>query len=503
MKWFLIQSFFLALAAFGLGALFHRALWRKSTGLDSPSSGSVKGFAAAGDGQPHDDNGGAVAARVAELTALRAQHDKVVAERDARIKEYAALSFEHSAAKTALADRDESVTALRAQLDESVTASAAASSEAQGLLGRVEGHQATIAEFQNKLAAADADNDAALATLRTDYDGRIAALTSERDTAFAELRADCEAGLASRSAEHDAALVGLRAEHDRALQDAHGDRDRALSGLRSDHEKALAELRRRAESAESDLSRLAAEHEGRAAEADRLREELGAKHTEVQGLVSNLEATKLRVVDDLEAIEGIGPAMAKALNADGIRTYESLADADESRLRAAIEKAGQRFAPSIPTWSRQAAYLAAGDHDGFAAYTGYLIAGVDPAGLTAEAGNDGHSGSGEVQSLAAGAVDPGSDEAFEDDEIRADDLSRIEGIGPKISEILIAGGIRTFRRLATMPEESVRSIVNAGGVSFIPSVGTWAGQAALLRDGDEAGFQTLVDRLLAGRDEAR
>ena len=45
--------------------------------------------------------------------------------------------------------------------------------------------------------------------------------------------------------------------------------------------------------------------------------------------------------------------------------------------------------------------------------------------------------------------------------------------------------------------------MNAGGVSFTPSLGTWAGQAALLRDGDEAGFQAFVDRLVAGSDEAR
>ena len=83
------------------------------------------------------------------------------------------------------------------------------------------------------------------------------------------------------------------------------------------------------------------------------------------------------------------------------------------------------------------------------------------------------------------------------------DLLQIEGIGPKINEILMAGGVRTFRRLAAMPEDRVRAIVTSGGVSFFPSANTWAAQAALLRDGDEAGFQALVERLVAGRDDAR
>ncbi len=497
MKWFLIQLFFLALACFGLGALFHRLLWRKGPSAGSSSTGSVNLVSALEEAQNRRINGDAAAARAAESAAVRAEHDKVLADRESRIKEFAALSFEHAAAKAALADRDESVTALRSQLDAAAPASSAASAENQGLLGQVESHRATIEELRSQLAAAGADKDAALAAMRADYHGRLAALSSKHDAALAELRVECDGRLATENA----ALAALRSEHDLAVQEARGDRDRILSRLRSDHERSLAELRRRAESAEHDLTRLTAVHEGCAGKLARLREKLDTTHGEVLGLMSEPEATKLRVVDDLEAIEGIGPAMAKALEGDGIFTFAALAGADEARLRSAIEQAGQRFAPSIPTWARQAAYLAVGDHDGFTTYTNELIAGVDPAGLTVEAGNDGRFDAGEVQAMESGAEDPGGAAAFEGVDVPADDLLRIEGIGPKISEILIAGGVRTFRRLAVMREERVRSIVNAGGVSFIPSVGSWAAQAALLRDGDEAGFQALVDRLVSGRDD--
>jgi predicted flap endonuclease-1-like 5' DNA nuclease len=81
--------------------------------------------------------------------------------------------------------------------------------------------------------------------------------------------------------------------------------------------------------------------------------------------------------DDLKRIEGIGPKMAAALNRAGIRTFRQLSEADEPALRAAIEAAGLRFAPSLVTWARQARLLADGDEHGFNVLTKQLTAGRD------------------------------------------------------------------------------------------------------------------------------
>ncbi len=81
--------------------------------------------------------------------------------------------------------------------------------------------------------------------------------------------------------------------------------------------------------------------------------------------------------DDLERVEGIGPAMSRALVAAGIRTYEQLAGTDEDTLRDAIKAKGLKFAPSLVTWSRQARLLADGDEEGFADLTRRLVAGRD------------------------------------------------------------------------------------------------------------------------------
>jgi len=79
--------------------------------------------------------------------------------------------------------------------------------------------------------------------------------------------------------------------------------------------------------------------------------------------------------DDLRKIEGIGPKIASALKAAGINTFRKLAQTDQETLRAAIEAAGMNFAPSMLTWSEQAAYAVRGDWDGLQAFQDTLVAG--------------------------------------------------------------------------------------------------------------------------------
>ena len=81
--------------------------------------------------------------------------------------------------------------------------------------------------------------------------------------------------------------------------------------------------------------------------------------------------------DDLERVEGIGPRIAAALRASGITTFRALADSDVASLQSALEAAGLRFAPSLPTWARQSRLLADGDEDGFLQLTEQLVGGRD------------------------------------------------------------------------------------------------------------------------------
>jgi large subunit ribosomal protein L27 len=79
--------------------------------------------------------------------------------------------------------------------------------------------------------------------------------------------------------------------------------------------------------------------------------------------------------DDLTIIEGIGPKMAAALVAAGIDTFAKLSDSTEEQIHAAVEAAGLRFAPSIPTWAKQAKFAADDDMDGLKTYQDKLVGG--------------------------------------------------------------------------------------------------------------------------------
>ena len=83
----------------------------------------------------------------------------------------------------------------------------------------------------------------------------------------------------------------------------------------------------------------------------------------------------------------------------------------------------------------------------------------------------------------------------------ADDLKRIEGIGPKFNDALIAAGIDTFAKLEKATEEELKAALETAKLRFAPSLPTWAEQSGYLVRGDEAGFKTFIDKLVAGRKE--
>jgi predicted flap endonuclease-1-like 5' DNA nuclease len=195
--------------------------------------------------------------------------------------------------------------------------------------------------------------------------------------------------------------------------------------------------------------------------------------------------------DDLKRIEGIGPRISTALHAAGITNYQTLARADEEHLRAALRQAGLSFAPSLVTWSRQAALLAGGDEAGFRALTSEMVR--RPAKPTAQHPPE----------------DPGNDTGTTGSEPEApqetvdDDLERIEGIGPRISKALHAAGIHGYRQLADSDVPALKSALESSGLRFAPSLPTWPRQAAFLDDGDEDGFEAFTSTLVGGRDSGR
>lgn len=80
-----------------------------------------------------------------------------------------------------------------------------------------------------------------------------------------------------------------------------------------------------------------------------------------------------------------------------------------------------------------------------------------------------------------------------------DDLTKIEGIGPKMSKALIAGGLDTFEKVAAASIEDFQNAIEAADMNFAPSAESWAEQASYAAKGDWEGLSTLQDTLISGR----
>ena len=80
----------------------------------------------------------------------------------------------------------------------------------------------------------------------------------------------------------------------------------------------------------------------------------------------------------------------------------------------------------------------------------------------------------------------------------ADDLTKIEGIGPKVAKVLKEGGITTFAELADAPVGDLRKSLDAAGMQMMSPEG-WIDQAKLAAKGDWQSLAKLQKELKGGR----
>jgi predicted flap endonuclease-1-like 5' DNA nuclease len=85
-------------------------------------------------------------------------------------------------------------------------------------------------------------------------------------------------------------------------------------------------------------------------------------------------------------------------------------------------------------------------------------------------------------------------------EKRYDDLTRIEGIGPKIKDILNNSGIYTFEQLASATPEMIREILEKEGPRFsFHDPSTWAEQSILAAEGKWEELKKSQNKLYGGK----
>lgn len=85
-------------------------------------------------------------------------------------------------------------------------------------------------------------------------------------------------------------------------------------------------------------------------------------------------------------------------------------------------------------------------------------------------------------------------------EVKADDLTKVEGIGPKIAGLLNDAGINTFADLGAASQKQLQAILTAAGSRYAAhNPSTWAQQAQMAADGKWDELKVWQDELDGGK----
>ena len=188
---------------------------------------------------------------------------------------------------------------------------------------------------------------------------------------------------------------------------------------------------------------------------------------------------------NLQIIEGVGPKMESVLHENGVTSWSDLAGKSEGDLRDILNKYGDKYRIIDPSsWSAQASKAAAGDWDGLISLQKSLDGGKG------NTGNNNTDSKLEKLMTKMGLLK----------RYKQDDLKAIEGVGPKISELLQNGGIKTWRELANTDVARIQSILDAAGNRYkLADPGTWPKQAEFAADGKWDELTEYQDFLQGGK----
>lgn len=187
--------------------------------------------------------------------------------------------------------------------------------------------------------------------------------------------------------------------------------------------------------------------------------------------------------DNLQIIEGIGPKMDEVLKENGIGSWQELAAQSPESLRAILNKYGDSYKIIDPSsWPEQAKLAGDGDFDALMALQKNLDTGVA-------------TGTQSDSKLEKMLIKLGIIKTY-----KQDDLKIVEGIGPKIEELLHNAGIKTWKALAESTPESLKGILSAAGANFqLADPTTWPKQAELADEGKWAELESYQEFLQGGK----
>ncbi len=165
--------------------------------------------------------------------------------------------------------------------------------------------------------------------------------------------------------------------------------------------------------------------------------------------------------DDLTQLVGIGPKAAAALGAAGVTSYSALAEMNEPQVRRALHDADMTPPANVGTWPMQASLASKGDWQGLMKYNNQAAKSRPAPQKAPEAAAEPH-----------------------------DDLTQLNGIGPRMASILNDGGITSYAQLEHANTGDLRQIVATGGALPPASLDSWPTQASYASRGDWSGLAT-------------
>lgn len=228
---------------------------------------------------------------------------------------------------------------------------------------------------------------------------------------------------------------------------------------------------------------------------------------------------------ELDAIEGIDPKAEAILNEAGVNSWEDIAAKSDAEIMSILDNAGYEYdTNNVATWNQQAQYAAAGD------WTSWKSAKEDErsrvvltGGLTALAGvTDEALGIFEKNGIGSLADLANTDSevlaaAFKDSTVnytylkrqadftqtadwdgmktyqgvpyamafREDNLQVIEGVGPKLEELLKKNGLTSWAQVAATTPADLKAMLEKEGPRYrMHDPTTWPKQAKMAQEED-------------------
>jgi len=223
--------------------------------------------------------------------------------------------------------------------------------------------------------------------------------------------------------------------------------------------------------------------------------------------------------NDFTAIEGIGPQINVLIHAAGIHSFKALSDAEPSRIQEILDAAGSNFKMANPgTWPDQANLACNNRWPALKALQDILDGGVYPdASKPSSSGNAGDAAKMKKLESELATYREKEQESSrtvsvaDDDKAKAagftmrrkgnqDDFTIIEGIDPKINDLIHADGIHTFSALADTDIGVIQKILEKAGSSFtLADPETWSAQSDLAARNEWEKLMTWQDELDGGK----